>query len=59
MGDLHYLADNERPDLAFITENVASAMQFPTARHWEALKMTIRYRIHTPNKGIYFRMGQT
>lgn len=55
VGDMRYLADSTRPDLAFITTKLGAAMHAPTARHWAALKAAIRYLIHTVHTGITYR----
>lgn len=49
VGDLRYLSDRTRPDLAFVTACLAMESHSPTVRNWQAMRAVIRYikyRIH-------------
>lgn len=58
MGDLRYLYDITRPDLAFITVILGRAMHLPTTSHWRILRAVIRYLIKIQHLGIRFPLGQ-
>lgn len=42
VGYFRYLAYSTGPDFAYITATLYKALQKPTARHWEALKIFFR-----------------
>lgn len=41
VGDLRYIADCTRPDLAYIFGLLGAALSRPTVRHWNMLKATL------------------
>ena len=54
VGDLRYLSDCTRFDIAYIAVALARALSKPTERHWQHLKRSIRYLLHTPTHGILY-----
>lgn len=54
IGELWYLGDCTRFDLAYITAKLARATKSPTARHWNIVKHVIRYLIHTRTHGLMY-----
>lgn len=58
VGDLHYIVDNTRLDLDYVTGKVGTAKNQPTTRNLHAIKSTISYLIRTQNTGIVLREGQ-
>ena len=59
VGELRYLADCTRPDLAFIASKLASTIARPTKRHWGILKLTTRYVQGTREHGLLYNTPQT
>ena len=55
VGELRWLADCTRPDIAFIVGKLAAAIATPTQRHWSILKQTARYLKGTDNLGLTYR----
>lgn len=58
MGELRYIADCTRPDIAFIVNRLTAATHNPTNRHWLHLKRFMRYLAGTRNDGIMYTPGQ-
>lgn len=53
LGEIRYIADYTRPDLAFATA-LARATLKPTQRHWKFMKRLVRYLLATPTHGLLF-----
>ena len=54
VGSLMWLAQATRPDIATITNMLASYQTVPTPSHIDAAKRVIAYLVHTKDKGISF-----
>lgn len=52
IGDLRYLADSTRMDIAFATSRLARHTNAPTDKHFELLKHVLRYLKRTSTHGI-------
>lgn len=55
IGDLRYITDCTRPDIAFAVNSLSAATHKPTTRHWSCLKFLIRYLKGTIHYGILFK----
>jgi hypothetical protein len=54
IGALMYLANNTKPDIAFIVNYLARHSAAPTMRHWNGIKNIMRYLIGTIDFGLDF-----
>jgi hypothetical protein len=54
IGALMYLANNTRPDIAFIVNCLARHNTAPTMCHWNGIKNILRYLVDTIDIGLYF-----
>lgn len=55
IGDIRYIADSTRPDLAYVAGRLGAAMSRPTTRHWRIMIATLRYLKKTRNYGLFFK----
>ena len=55
VGDLRYMVDSTRPDMAFVTGRLSMANKTPTQRHQAILKSMLRYVQTSRTHGIQFR----
>ncbi len=55
LGQLSYLANGTRPDLAWAVNRTASGMAAPTKGKWERIKRLLRYLNGTKNLGLWYR----
>lgn len=58
-GNLRYLDDCMRQDIAYVTGRLGAAMSKPTMRHWRIAKSTLRYLSHTCKDDLHFRKTKT
>lgn len=54
VGDLRYIADSTRRDIAYVVGRLAAAITKPTVRRWNIMKATLRYLRKTRNFGLHF-----
>ncbi|XP_074362014.1 secreted RxLR effector protein 161-like [Apium graveolens] len=54
IGALMYLANNTRPDIAFVVNLLARFSSDPTKRHWDGIKHIFRYLRGTIDRGLFF-----
>jgi hypothetical protein len=54
IGALMYLANNTRPDIAFVVNCLIRHCAAPTIRHWNDIKNILRYLVGTVDLGLYF-----
>ncbi len=54
LGQLMYLSNATRPDLAFTVGRLASGMQKPSRGQWGRMKRVLRYLNGTRNMGIRY-----
>lgn len=54
IGDLRYLADSTRMDIAFATARLARHTAKPTTAHWKLTNHILRYLKHTRTHGILY-----
>ena len=59
VGEIRWLTDCTRPDLAFIAGMLASATSQLTVRHWNMLKLTGRYLMDTCMHGLTYFSKKT
>lgn len=59
VGDLRYLADTTRPDLAMAASKLGGANHAPTARHFSLLKSTLRYLQSHRNLALSYHSGSS
>jgi hypothetical protein len=50
-----YLANNTRPDIAFIVNYLTRYSAAPTIRHWIGIKNILRYLVGIINLGFFFQ----
>jgi hypothetical protein len=55
---LMYLANNTRPDIAFVVNCLARHIAAPTMRHWNAINNILIYLNDTTYLGLFFRRKQ-
>jgi hypothetical protein len=55
VGELRYLADKTRPDIAYACGQLAKHCQDPRREHWTAVKNVLSYLRGTTNFGLRFR----
>jgi histone deacetylase 1/2 len=55
LGMLQYLVQGTRPDVAFITNQLARYQADPSTRHFQALKRVVRYLVGTMELGLVIR----
>jgi hypothetical protein len=55
---LMYLANNTRPDIAFMVNCLIRHSAALTIRHWNDIKNILRYLNGTINLGLFFRRNQ-
>jgi hypothetical protein len=55
IGVLIYLANNMRPDIAFVVNCLARHSTAPTMRYWNDIKNILRYLVSTIDLGLYFQ----
>jgi hypothetical protein len=58
IGALMYLANDTRPDIAFVVNLLARFNSAPTKRHWSGVKRILRYLRGTIDIELYFRKKQ-
>jgi hypothetical protein len=58
IGALMYLANNTRPNIAFVVNCIAGHSATPTICHWNDIKNILRYLNDTTNLGLFFRRNQ-
>ena len=54
LGEIQYLANATRPDIAYAVNHLASYTANPSLQHWGALKRILRYLAGTRNYGITY-----
>ncbi|KAL0551378.1 hypothetical protein IC582_010464 [Cucumis melo] len=59
IGVLMYLANNTRPDIAFLVNLLARYSSSPTKKHWNGVKHVLRYLRGTIDMGYLFTCGGT
>ena len=59
LGELQYLANSTRPDLAFAVNRLAAYTANPSLQHVMALKRILRYLAGTKNLGITYSKAST
>ena len=52
VGEIRYIADSARPDIAFAATTLARALKKPTQRHWNLLQRLVQYPHSTREEGI-------
>jgi hypothetical protein len=55
---LIYLANNTRPDIAFVVNYLSRHSAAPTMHHWNDIKNILRYLVGTIDLGLYFQKNQ-
>eukprot|EP00171_Calliarthron_tuberculosum_P008291 IDg8291t1 len=55
IGDLRYLVDSTRADLAYVTAVLACTASAPTLNHWRHLQQVARYLRSTCHYGLAYR----
>jgi hypothetical protein len=58
IGVLMYLANNTRPDIAFVVNCHARHSVARTMRHWKDIKNILRYLHGMTDLGLFFRKNQ-
>jgi hypothetical protein len=58
IGALMYLANNTKPDIAFVVNCLARHSVAPTMHHWNGIKNILRYLNGTINLGLFFQRNQ-
>jgi hypothetical protein len=58
IGALIYLANNTRPDIAFVVNYLARHSAAPTMRHWNDIKNILRYLNGTIDLDLFFWRNQ-
>jgi hypothetical protein len=58
IGALKYLANNTRPDIAFVIKLVVRFSVAPTMRHWNKVVNVLRYLQGTPDLGLFYKKNQ-
>jgi hypothetical protein len=58
IGAPMYLANNTRPNIAFIVNYLTRHRAAPTMRHWNDIKNILRYLVGTIDLGLYFQKNQ-
>jgi hypothetical protein len=53
IGALMYLANNTRPNIAFVVNLLARHSSAPTKRHWVGIKNIFRYLNGTKDLGLF------
>jgi hypothetical protein len=59
LGELQYLANATRPDIAFTINRLASFTANPSMKHYEMIKRILRYLAGTKEFGITYRKSYT
>ena len=59
IGELMWLANRTRPDIAFAVNILARYAATPTMRHWNGVRRILRYLKRTEDYGILYRRGST
>ncbi|KAL4031307.1 hypothetical protein IC575_009583 [Cucumis melo] len=54
IGALMYLANNTRPNIAFLVNLLARYSSSPTKRHWNGVKHALRYLRGTIDMGLFY-----
>ena len=57
VGEIRYIADSTRPDIAFAATALARALKGPTQRHWKLLQRLAQYLHTTRTEGILMPRG--
>ena len=57
VGEIRYIADSTRPDIAFAATTLARALKKPTQRHWKMLQRLVHYLHRTREEGILMPKG--
>ena len=57
LGEIRYITESKRPDIAYITNRLAQHMNAPTTQHEQALKTLLRYLKGTRTHGLLFTPG--
>jgi hypothetical protein len=55
IGALMYLANNTRPNIAFVVNLLARHSSAPTKRHWVGIKNIFRYLNGTKDLGLFYK----
>ena len=55
IGELRYIADSTRPDIAHSVSRLAASMQKPTHHNWGQLRYLLKYLKGTVAHGIFYR----
>jgi hypothetical protein len=58
IGALMYLANNTRPDIAFMVNYLTRHSAAPTMHHWNNIKNILRYLNGTIDLGLFFQRNQ-
>jgi hypothetical protein len=58
IGALMYLTNNIRPDIAFAVNLLARYSVAPTMRHWNGVKVVLRYLQGTPDLDLFYSKNQ-
>jgi hypothetical protein len=58
IGVLMYLANNTRPNIAFVVNCLVRHSAAPTMRHWNDIKNILRYLYGTTDLGLFFIKNQ-
>jgi hypothetical protein len=59
VGELMWLANRTRPDIAFAVNVLARYTSNPCMRHWRGVQRIMKYLKGTSNHGILYRNGDT
>jgi hypothetical protein len=59
LGELQFLANSTRPDIAFAVNRLASYTANPSLQHFAAVKRVLRYLAGTKDQGITYRKAST
>jgi hypothetical protein len=59
LGELQYLANATRPDIAFAVNRLASYTANPSMKHYKMIKRILRYLAGTKEYGITYRKSYT
>ena len=59
IGELRYIADSTRPDIFYAVNRLAQATHNPIQRHWNTLKLLMRYLKQTINHGVMYKSNKS
>lgn len=59
LGEIRYITDRTRPDIAYATNRLTQHMKHPQSHHWHALKTLFRYGKRTQTHGLLYKAPST